>query len=423
MYLSRDHLREDVHAQLQEIGEVDILVGVPSYNNADTVEHVVRAIQNGFAKYFPGHRALLVNSDGGSQDGTPELVRSTAIDDYRLLLTEHPVRPIHKIVTPYHGLPGKGSALGTVFLIAQELNAKACAVVDADLRSITPQWIECLLGPVWREDFDYVAPLYHRHKYDGTITNSIVYPLTRALYGRRVRQPIGGDFGFSGRLAKHYLTHSVWSTDVARFGIDIWMTTTAITGGFRICQTFLGAKIHNPKDPGVDLSAMLTQVVSSVFRLMETNAGYWRDTSGSAPTPLFGFEYAVGLEPVQVDADRMIRNFKSGAAQWSRIWAQLLAPESFERLSAVIDTADPEFDFPDELWVRIIYEFALAWKRDESGRDDLLASLTTLYLGRVAGFVRRTGGSDAAEVERGLEALCLEFERQKPFLIEQWDAV
>lgn len=421
MHLTRDHLREEVLTQLQEIGEVDILVGIPSYNNADTIEHVVRAVNSGFAKYFPGQRALLVNSDGGSVDGTPDLVRNAAIDDYRLLLTEHPVRPIHKIVTPYHGLPGKGSALGTVFLIARELKARACAVVDADLRSITPQWIECLLGPIWREDFDYVAPLYHRHKYDGTITNSIVYPLTRALYSKRVRQPIGGDFGFSGRLVRHFLTHSVWNTDVARFGIDIWMTTTAITGGFRICQTFLGAKIHNPKDPGVDLSAMLTQVVSSVFRLMEANAAYWRETSGSAPTPLFGFEYAVGLEPVQVNADRMIGNFKSAAGKWSEVWAQMLSPESFSRLSTLAESDGSEFDFRDELWVRIVYELALAWKRDESIRESLLESLVPLYMGRVAGFVRSTIDADSAEVERRLEFLCLEFERQKPFLIEQWD--
>ena len=113
-------------------------------------------------------------------------------------------------------------------------------------------------------------PLYHRHKYDGTITNSIVYPLTRALYGKSVRQPIGGDFGFSGKLAKFYLEQDVWETDVARFGIDIWMTTTAIANGFKVAQSFLGAKIHDAKDPGADLTAMLYQVVGATFDLMET---------------------------------------------------------------------------------------------------------------------------------------------------------
>lgn len=417
-----DLLRPAVGEQIAELGAVDILVGIPSFNNAATIEHVARAINTGFAKYFPGRRALLVNSDGGSHDGTPELVRRSAIDDYRTLLTAHPLRPVHKIITPYHGLPGKGSALRTIFQIAAELQAKACAVVDADLRSITPQWIELLLSPVLNEGFDYVTPLYLRHKYDGTITNSIVYPLTRALYGQRVRQPIGGDFGFSGRLAAHYLKHDVWHTDVARFGIDIWMTTTALTGGFKVCQSFLGAKIHDPKDPGVDLSAMLTQVISSVFSLMETNEQYWRKTNDSVAVPLFGFEYSVGLEPVRVNVERMIQSFKQGALELGFIWEKALAAETYAQVIALAARAEPAFEFPDQVWTRTVYDFAVAWRRDLVHREHLLQSLTPLYLGRVASFVLSTQEAGAADVERRLEALCLEFEKQKPYLIERWDA-
>ena len=230
---------------------------------------MVRAVQAGLAKYFPSHKAVIVNSDGGSSDGTMDVVQNTSVEDFDAILLHHRVEPISKIAFPYSGIPGKGSAFRSIFEIAQTLDAKACVVVDSDLRSITPEWIELLVKPVLEGGFDYVAPLYHRHKFDGTITNSIVYPLTRALYGKRVRQPIGGDFGFSGRLAQFYLTKDVWQSDVARFGIDIWMTTTAIANGFKIAQSFLGAKIHDAKDPGADLSSMLYQVVSATFDLME----------------------------------------------------------------------------------------------------------------------------------------------------------
>lgn len=160
---------------------------------------MVRAVQVGFAKYFPDKKCVLVNSDGGSTDGTMEVVQNAAID-FQSVLLHHRVTPAYKITTPYHGIPGKGSAFRTIFEIADALNAKACAVVDSDLRSITPEWIELLIKPVIDGNFDYVAPLYHRHKYDGTITNSIIYPLTRALYGKRIRQPIGGNFGFQVNL-------------------------------------------------------------------------------------------------------------------------------------------------------------------------------------------------------------------------------
>ena len=142
-------------------------------------------------------------------------------------------------------------------------------VVDADLRSITPDWIRYLLEPVLEKNFDYVAPMYSRYKWDGTITNNVAYNLTRALYGKRIRQPIGGDFGLSKNTIRTYLTQNVWMTDVARFGIDIWMTTQAIASGCRVCQANLGVKVHDPKDPGVALGPMFRQVVWTLFTLME----------------------------------------------------------------------------------------------------------------------------------------------------------
>ena len=172
-------------------------------------------------------------------------------------------------MTPYVGLPGKGSALRTIFRIAAELDVKACCVVDSDLRSITPGWIELLVSPVLRHGYEFVSPLYSRHRYDGTITNTIVYPMTRALYGKRIRQPIGGDFGFSGGLADRFLEYDRWDGPVARYGIDIFMTTTALAEGMKPCQAFLGAKLHDPKDPGADLQPMMIEVVSTLFELME----------------------------------------------------------------------------------------------------------------------------------------------------------
>ncbi len=415
-------LPESLREQLRSVGDVDILVGIPSFNSAQTIGHVVRAVQAGFAKYFPEERTLLINSDGGSTDGTPEVVRSASINDYHTILAAHPLRPVHKIITPYHGIPGKGSALRLVFGVAREVNAKACAVVDSDLRSITPEWIDLLISPIYREGFDFVAPLYHRHKYDGTITNSIVYPLTRALYGKRVRQPIGGDFGFSGRLAEHYLAHDVWHTDVARFGIDIWMTTMAITGGFKICQSFLGAKIHAAKDPGADLSAMLMQVVSSVFSLMEAHQGHWKKIQGSEPVPTFGFEYTVGLEPIRVNVDRMLQIFRTGLRELGPLWEKILTPETFQEITRLGDADEKSFRYPPSLWVRTIYDYAVAYHKVVINREHLLKSLTPLYLGRIASFVLETPEADADDVERLLEDLCQEYERMKPYLIQRWES-
>jgi len=291
--------------------------------------------------------------------------------------------------------------------------------VDADLKSITPRWIKNLGEPLF-SDFEFVAPLYVRHKYDGTITNNIAYPLTRCLYGRRVRQPIGGDFGFSGELASFYLTKDVWETDVARFGIDIWMTTTAVANGFKICQAFLGAKIHDAKDPGSDLSAMLHQVVSSVFNLMEEYAGVWHDITQSEPVKTFGFVYSVGLEPIHVNLENMIEKFRIGVRDLDVLYKTFLPDELLGTLHRLAEAPKEAFTFPDRNWVWLIFHFALACHRRVMSTEHIIKSLTPLYLGKVASFVIETWNSSAEEVEGRLEELCLTFEREKPALIKIW---
>ena len=405
--------------RIRELGDAEIVVGIPSFNNARTIGHVVRAAQAGLAKYFPGHRSVVLNSDGGSRDGTPDVVRGVGFGDGELLLVSHPVSPVHRLSMPYDGLPGKGSAFRCIFRAAELLGARACVVVDSDLRSITPEWMQLLVAPVLEHGFDYVAPYYLRHKYDGTITNAIVYPLTRSLYGLRVRQPIGGDFGMSGRLAAHYLTRPVWDTDVARYGIDIWMTTTAICEGFSLCQAFLGAKIHDAKDPGADLSDMLLQVVGTVFSLMETHQARWQSVASSDPVPLVGFPFGVGLEPVTVNVERMVARFRAGVENLQVVWERLFSTEDLATLRTL--AADPScFRLNDELWVRLVYDLACAHHRRVMDRQHLLRASLPLYMAWVASFVQEMAEAGANEVDDRIERLALAYEREKPYLRKRW---
>jgi len=413
-------LEPRVRERVQQLGQVDLLVGIPSFNNARTIAHVVRAVQAGLAKYFPDQIAVIVNSDGGSSDDTMDVVQKSSVEDFNAILLHHRIAPISKITFPYSGIPGKGSAFRAVFDIAQSLDAKACAVVDSDLRSITPEWIELLIKPVLNGGFDYVAPLYHRHKFDGTITNSIVYPLTRALYGKRVRQPIGGDFGFSGKLAQFYLTQDVWDSDVARFGIDIWMTTTAIANDFKVAQSFLGAKIHDAKDPGADLADMLYQVVGATFELMENYSGKWLAVRESEPVPTFGFEYTVGLEHVNVNTARMLTLFRDGLLSLREIWLSILGAGDLKEVERLAALKDSEFRFPPGLWSRIIYDYAIAFHLKKLPRVQLLKSLVPLYIGKTASFVLEVDPMAPQEVEAEIEKLCMEFESGKEYLLTCW---
>ncbi|MDO8636940.1 MAG: glycosyltransferase, partial [Dehalococcoidia bacterium] len=221
-------LRGYTSKRIEEIESADILIGIPCYNNELTIAHVIQMVSHGLAKHYNEQRSVIFIADGGSTDDTREAAREFEIKPWQ-----------EKIVSIYRGSAGKGTALRSIFEAAKRLSVQACAVVDSDLRSITSDWVQYLLDPVISKKYQFVAPVYLRHKYDGTITNNIVYNLTRALYGKRIRQPIGGDFALSRDVARFYSDQDVWGTDVARYGIDIWMTTNAITQGFSICQSNL----------------------------------------------------------------------------------------------------------------------------------------------------------------------------------------
>src|SRR5664280_1736395 len=204
-----------IRDQIARLGCADIMVGIPSFRNAATIGHVVRAAQAGLVQYFPDLRPVLVNADAGSPDGTQRVVVETEPPGYiEQILLVHPTNRLARVSLTYpqvDGIGGKGAALRTLFQMAAALEVEALVVVDSDLRSILPEWIELLAGPIMKGGYDFVAPLYARYKYDGTITNTVTYPVTRALYGHRIRQPIGGDFGVSGDLINYYLEQESWT--------------------------------------------------------------------------------------------------------------------------------------------------------------------------------------------------------------------
>ena len=428
---------------VEQLGSADIMVGIPSYRNATTIGHVVRAAQAGLVQYFPDLRPVLVNSDAGSRDGTGRVVVETEPPEYveRILLvrSRNKLRRISLTYPEIDGVGGKGAALQTIFRIADALGVTALVVVDSDLRSIVPEWVELLAGPILKGGFDFVAPLYSRYKWDGTITNTVTYPFTRSLYGLRIRQPIGGDFGVSGDLIRHYLAQDDWTPDVSKFGIDIWMTTTAITGGFAVCQTRLGAKVHDPKDPGADLGPMFSQVVGTLLRLTDLHAQNWLNVQGSHDVPIYGFERYGDPPPLDVDVARLLDEFGRGLTSVGDAWRRALTIETVtqvERLAAdaqreleAVSRADTPmsieeatFSFPDDVWARVIGDVAVAAHRGTLPIDMLVAALVPLYFGRVAGFVIETRDMTTQQAETVVERQARAFELAKPGFVARWEA-
>jgi glycosyltransferase involved in cell wall biosynthesis len=445
-----------VREEIARLGRADIMVGIPSFKNAATIGYVVRAAQAGLVQYFPDLKPVVVNSDAGSPDGTQRVVVETEPPDYvEQILLVRPTNRLDRVSLTYpqiDGVGGKGAALRTIFEMADALQVQALVVVDSDLRSIVPEWIELLAGPILKGGYDFVAPLYARYKYDGTITNTVTYPLTRALYGHRIRQPIGGDFGVSGDLVRHYLALDDWTDDISKFGIDIWMTTSALAGGFAVCQTRLGAKVHDPKDPGADLGPMFRQVVGTILRLAVQYADHWLPIHGSHDVPAYGFERLLDPPPLEVNTLRLLAEFQQGSLTMGEYWGAMLAPENYDMVCVLAEQAGvladaarvkvglgvdassstvttlemaealADFVFPDDLWARVVYDLVIAAKRGEPPLEKLVAALVPIYFGRVGSFIIENRHVTTQQAEERVERQAREFELLKPYLVERWKA-
>jgi glycosyltransferase involved in cell wall biosynthesis len=415
---------EDIQKRLIKINNADIIVGIPSYNNAETIVRVIKAAELGLAKYFPYQKSVILISEGGHIEETSSVVKRLKGNKgyFEDAFISRPKFETEILVTKYLGPSGKGTAVKAIFEAAKALNVKAGCMLDADLRSISPEWIELLIAPILLKNFGFVTPYYSRHKYDGTITNMIAYPLTCSLYGRRVRQPIGGDFGFSLELVESLLSKDVWETDIARFGIDIWMTTVAICENFRICQSFLGAKIHDEKDPGKDLSPMFKQVVGTIFSLMDVYQEKWMRVKGSRPTAIFGFESEFAPRPIEVDVENMINKFKQSTYQYIGIWEKILLPENYQKIQEVAKMENSYFEMPVELWIKSLFDFAVAYKKITNGVKpyEIIEALVPIYYAKTASFVSKTQNLDTYQAEEVINQQCELFEKLKPYLISHW---
>ncbi|MCG8607274.1 glycosyltransferase [bacterium] len=403
-------IRQPTRRQLERLGNTDIIVGIPCFNNQSTIAHVIQTVEDGLALHYPNHKCVVMIADGGSVDDTREESEELADSPW-----------IERITSIYRGLPGKGSAVRAIFEAASLLEARACILFDSDLRSITPDWVKCLVDAILNESYDFITPYYTRYKYDGTITNNIVYNLTRALYGYRVRQPIGGDFAFSLPLIQKYLPETVWESDVARFGVDIWLTTTAMVHKTRIAQANLGVKIHDVKDPAEALGPMFRQVVSTLLELMEKHEKIWKSVKDSQPAPIIGPDLKVEPQAFEINITKLIDDFKIGFANYKEMWQKIVTPDNWAVISELAHKEANDFLLKTENWAKILYDLAAAFHHWKGNRNLLVSLMTPLYFARVASFVIRSREMSNQEAEVLVEEQAEVFENTKDYLIQRWD--
>ncbi len=400
----------DAHVYLHDIEKADILVGIPSFNNILTASYVISQVTKGLDTYFPNMRSVIFVSDGNSKDDTLNSVKKIYLPS-----------EVKLIPAIYMGIAGKGRAVRAIFEAASHLKVRSVALVDSDLRSITPEWMRLLINPTLAGT-GFVAPYYNRRKYDGTITNFLCYPVTTSLFGKDIRQPIGGDFGLSIELVEDLLDSSMWELpDVSRFGIDIFETYTALAKGYKIKQALLGVKSHDAKDPSSQLASMFHQVMNIMFACIEQNESIWKEIVGVSKTEMVGeAKYTETPETIQVSLPATVDAFKNNCDQYKALYKSILEPEIQSKFEQLKQIATSNVDFPSEIWAKTVYSFIAEFHKTPAIRDKLIDALRVLWIGRVAVFLKETWKESREDAELRIVEEVKVFEKFKHYLIEKY---
>jgi glycosyltransferase involved in cell wall biosynthesis len=380
--------------------EIDIIVGIPTRNEGDNISFVTKQVDSGIAKNFPGKKALLIDCDGNSEDNTKDVFLNT--DTYAA----------KKFISTPPNVYGKGNSFRQVFEIVSYLKPEAVMVVDADLTSISPQWVRMMLMPIMH-GYDYVTPYYTRNRFDASITNHICYPLLYGLLGYSIRQPIAGDFSFNAKLARYWLKQQ-WQETTGFYGIDIFMTTHAIFGNYNICQVSLGEKAHKPSAPKLD--RMFSQVVGTLFSNVTENKDKWIKKDYMTDVKTMGVQT---LDEPKMDIDKTkifnnsLMNYKKEELR------EFLEKETFEKINDMFYKREIKID--SELWAHAVYDSLYAYYKSQkkSEMSEIVEALKSLYFGRLYSFINEEQHNGYASVEKNLLEQAKDFRKQKPYFVQK----
>jgi hypothetical protein len=409
--------RTSTEAEVQPVvaARAELAVAIAGHINAETIGPVLRAAEQGLTVGFPGRSGVFLLADQDPSDGTLAAAREVVTDPARL------IRVTVSAEGQRVGPPAsRAQILKQIFESAAGLGAEALAVVDADLTTVEPEAVRRLLRPVLEQGVDFVAPYYVRPRFAGAITSSIVYPFTRALYGRRLRFPTGGDFACSGRFGRFCSAQGSWGSDGGRIATDLWLVHRALVGGFKLSQAVIGVRSGSAPDEDPELSAVLARVLGTLFGEAERNVPFWQKVRTSEPLALVGTPIGAEQDGPAIDLPQTVRAFRLGLEHLKQVWDAVLPPTTLLELRRLARRSEDEFRLPDSLWARIVYDFAIAYHSRAMSREHLLSAFTPLYFGWFASHVAQMTGADFARSEHRVEELCLRFEAEKPYLISRW---
>jgi len=428
----------NVLEKLPDGDKADIAVGIPFYNEADTIGPVIENAVQGLQEFYPDKKSAVLCA--GSPAGTDALQEVNRIRAAQKDSTE-----VFGFLMDDPSINGRGWSIRALMEIAARLHAHLI-ILSADLLPRTaedeydglgPDWIKKLAQPILDYDMSLVVPRFTYHYLDNLVESHIAYPLLTSVFGKRLRQPVTGDYGVSYRLIKNCLRDvNRWTKDTAQYGIDPCLIISAMTGDARLCELRMGLKRHIP-NPG-KMEMVFRQVVGAIFDQIVARKEWW-ELHGSLVSGIttIGAHAERRPEPVRLLSRELVGQFRQ---RFNRVEAALLksvlSEEMYARLEEQADGPPEKLAISPTDWARIVSEFVIAYGfLTDFDKKDIVNSLYPIFLARIATFARdmenlhkalRKVPADhlesmlSGEAERIVEATAEAFISEKPAFLEKW---
>jgi glucosylglycerate synthase len=402
-----DSIPQQAQETVEKIDNADLVVGILADLDPERLTMLCEDLQT-----LVGSTRIVVlqNDKGGTPTPTPSepAAKNPFLVPWPLLRPDPAGAPVLSAFAAYQA----------VFAASEKLGARACCVVASKLENAAPRWICQLAQPMLQSNFDLVLPRYARRKLEGLLNISVISPITRCLYGKQIHSPLGPDLGVSQRLFRKILG-AERQARVGGMHPLASLAPAALCENMQVCEVHVGARSYPPTD-WTNVSSLITQVLGPIFLDMERNAICWQRTRGRVPIPVIGDPVFVSQDTATPDIGRMVESFQLGNRDLQEIWGLVLPPATLFELRKLSRLPLEQFRMPDELWARIVYDFALAHRLRTISRDHLLKSMTPLYLAWVASYAQELSTSDDDASEQRLERLSTAYESSKSYLVSRW---
>jgi hypothetical protein len=399
--------------EIEQVGTVDLVVGLVDQKGSENLTTLVATVRKGLEQLAgPMRTALVLRNTGPTEAGAEA---EGVLQDDSLQLLSYSLPASDSSVTLLQSTYSAYRALGD---ISQKLGARACAVLASPPENFTAEWISGLVQPILEQAFDLVTPCYEPHRFEGLLNGAILSPLTCALYGKQLENPSGPDLGFSALLYERVLQADSTARGAGKRQFP-QIGEEAIVKGLKVCQAHLGRRV-SPSVDWKNLDSVLAESLDPLFSSVERNAPFWQHIRSSEPVPTFGVSLPLADESVAVDVRRLLEPFKLGVRNLQELWSLILPPSTLVEIKKADRLAPEEFRIPDEVWTRIVYDFALAYRLRTMARDHLLRALTPLYLGWIASYAVEVESLGSAAVPSRWERLCRAYESGKPYFVSRW---